>query len=161
PLWQVSFLDAANGITTVSNVDVNSNDISPEIGITSTPVIDPATGTLYVVAKTKEAQPPSCTTGCTFNYFYRLHALDVTTGAEKFGGPVVITATVNGNGYDNVNGVITFAPLTHLQRPALMLLNGAVFIGFGSHGDNPGYHGWILAYDAATLQQTGVFNVTP
>jgi len=160
-LWQESFINPAAGVTTVPAQDVGSADINPEIGITSTPVIDPAGGTLYVTAKTKEAQDPSCASNCVYNYFYRLHALDIATGAEKFGGPVAILATIPGDGYDNVNGAITFLPLRHLQRPGLLLLNGTLYIGFGSHGDVDPYHGWLLAYDTTTLQQAGVFNVTP
>jgi hypothetical protein len=161
PLWHVSFVNPSAGVTTVPSQDVGSNDLSPEIGITSTPVIDPGSGTLYVTAKTKELQDPSCTSNCAYNYFHRLHALDITTGAEKLGGPVVISASVPGTGYDSVNGTITFGALRHLQRPSLLLLNGIVYIGFGSHGDVDPYHGWLMAYSATTLQQIAVFNVTP
>src|SRR5208283_5968974 len=121
----------------------------------------PSTGTLYVMAKTKELLNPSCTNECPANYVHRLHALDITTGAEKFGGPVVISASVPGTGYDMVNGTVTFGGKWQLQRPGLLLLNGVLFIGFGSHGDADPYHGWLMAYNAATLQQLGVFNVTP
>ena len=148
PLWKVSFL--VNGATTVPTGDVGST-IFPEIGITSTPVIDPVSATIYVVAETKE----------NGNYFHRLHALDLTTGAEKFGGPVPIQASVAGTGTDSVNGTISFTSMTHLQRPALTLYNGMVLIGFGSQGDNNTWHGWMLAYNAATLQQAWQFNVTP
>ena len=154
PLWQASMLSAAHGAaagaTTVSSNLVGS-DISPEIGITGTPVIDPTTGTLYVVSKTYE-------NGAAVQ---RLHALDVTSGAEKFGGPAVITATVPGTGNGSVNGSLTFDPLWESNRPGLLLLNGIVYIGFGSHGDNGPWHGWILGYNAATLQQTGVFCASP
>jgi hypothetical protein len=161
PLWHVSFVNPSARVTTVPSQDVGSDDLSPEIGITSTPVIDPSTGTIYVTAKTKELQDPSCTSNCTYNYFHRLHALDIATGAEKLGGPVIISASVPGTGYDSVNGTITFGALRHLQRPSLLLLNGIVYIGFGSHGDVDPYHGWLMAYDATTLQQIAVFNVTP
>ncbi len=164
PLWHVSFVNPSAGVTTVPNQDVGGpgySDLTPEIGITSTPVIDPAGGTVYLTAKTKELQNPSCPSNCTYNYFHRLHALDITTGAEKFGGPVVISASVPGTGYDSVNGTVTFGALQHLQRPALLLLNGIVYIGFGSHGDFDPYHGWLMAYNATNLQQVAVFNVTP
>ena len=161
PLWHVSFLNPSAGVTTVPSQDVGSNDLNPEIGITATPVIDPTSGTLYVTAKTKELQDPSCTSNCTYNYFHRLHALAITTGAEKLGGPVVISASVPGTGYDSVSGTVTFGALRHLQRPGLLLLSGTVYIGFGSHGDTDPYHGWLMAYNATTLQQTAVFNVTP
>ena len=165
PLWHASFLNPATGVTTVPSQDLydaGGFDINPEVGITSTPVIDPASGTLYVTAKTKELQNTSCTANCAYSYFYRLHALDITTGAEKFGGPVTISANVPGaKAYDQVNGMVSFSPRLNLQRPGLLLLNGMVYLGFGSHGDRDYYHGWLMAYDAATLRQVAVFNVTP
>jgi hypothetical protein len=154
PLWQVTLLStahgAAAGATTVSSNLVGS-DISPEIGITGTPVIDPSTGTYYVVSKTYEGSTA----------VQRLHALDVTSGAEKFGGPVVLTATVIGTGNGSVNGSLTFDPLWENQRPGLLLLNGIVYVGFAAHGDNGPWHGWILGYNAATLKQTGAYNASP
>jgi len=133
-LWKTSFL--GTNVTTMSWLDTSStptNDVYPEIGITSTPVIDSVTKTIYVVAKTKE----SVGTGCSANspcFVNRLHALDVTTGAEKFGGPVVISAP-------------NFDPLLHFNRPALLLNNGTVYIGFGSHGDRCNWQGWLFGYD--------------
>jgi hypothetical protein len=165
PLWQVSFLNPSAGVTAVPCQDefgTSSNCfIAPVIGITSTPVIDPSSGTLYVTAQTKESQDPTCVSGCTSNYIYRLHALDVTTGAEKFGGPVSISASVPGTGYDSVGGVVTFSALHHLQRAGLLLANGTVYLAFGSYRDIDPYHGWLMAYNATTLQQVAVFNVTP
>ncbi len=167
PLWQVSLLKSATGVTTVPCQDVYGTaygacDIDPEIGITSTPVIDPTGGTLYVTAKTREPLGSnSCSNNGTFNYCYRLHALDITTGAEKFSGPVIISASVPGTGYDSVSGTVTFTALYHLQRPGLLLLNGTIYLGFGSQGDNDPYHGWLMAYSATTLQELAVFNVTP
>jgi hypothetical protein len=155
-LWQTSFISPENGVTTVPAGDTGECcDIAPEIGITGTPVIDPATGTLYVVAKTKEVSGP------TTSYVQRLHALDITTGAEKFGGPVIIQASVPGlgQGTDGVN--VPFDALRENQRPALLLSNGIVYIGFGSHGDVQPYHGWVLGYNATTFQQTMAFNVSP
>ena len=154
PLWFASLIttahDAAPGATTVPASDTGA-DIVPEVGITGTPVIDPVSGTYYVVGKTLE--------GSTF--VQRLHALDVSSGAEKFGGPVVITATVPGTGNGSVRGALTFDPEWENQRPGLLLINGIVYIGWGSHGDVGPWHGWILAYNATTLQQTGVFCATP
>jgi len=151
-LWMTSFVDPNAGITTVPSDDVLTNDIVPEIGITGTPVIDPQSRTLYVVAKTKE----------NGSYLQRLHALDITTGAEKFGGPVVIQASVPGTGDGNDGlGNVPFDPLRQLQRAALLLANSVVYVAFGSHGDIDPYHGWLLGYDAATLQQVAVFNTTP
>lgn len=167
PLWQTSFLNSAAGVTTVPCADVYGTgigacEISPEIGITSTPVIDPSTGTLYVTAKTREPLGSnSCSNNGMYNYCYRLHALDITTGAEKFGGPAIISASVPGTGYDNVNGTVTFTGFRHLQRPGLLLLNGTLYIGFGSHRDLDSYHGWLMAYNAGTLQQEAVFCTTP
>ncbi|GFO54938.1 hypothetical protein GMSM_19450 [Geomonas sp. Red276] len=147
PLWQV------NLGTSVPATDISSSylDITPEIGVLATPVIDPGSGTIYVVAKSKE----------TGSYHFRLHALDVASGGEKFGGPVEITAQVRGSGDGSSGGVVTLDPLHHLNRPGLLLLNGTLYLGFGSVGDISPYHGWVLAYNAGTLQQTGVFNTTP
>jgi hypothetical protein len=150
PLWKVSFINPSAGITTVSPNDVGECcDIAPEIGITGTPVIDPATGTLYVVAKTKEGN------GSNTSYVQRLHALDITTGAEKFGGPVVIAANVPGTGQGSSSGQLTFLSQRQNQRPALLLNNGVVYMAFSSHGDVQPYHGWVLGYgyDGTTLTQ--------
>ena len=166
PLWHTSFLNPAAGVTTVpasAAYPDGNEDINPEVGITSTPVIDPVGGTIYVTAKTQEPlnSSPSCSVSGNFDYCYRLHALDITTGAEKLGGPVLISASVAGTGYDNVGGTVTFRALRQLQRPGLLLLNGTLYMGFGSHGDVDYYHGWLMAYDATTLKQLAVFNTTP
>jgi hypothetical protein len=152
PLWHVSFINPAAGITTVPANDTGECcDITPEIGITGTPVIDTASGTLYVVAKTSE---PS-------GYVQRLHALDIATGAEKFGGPVVLQASVPGTGNGSQGGQLVFDALRENQRPALLLNNGVVYIAFGSHGDNQPYHGWLLGYSAATLNRVLAFCTSP
>jgi hypothetical protein len=126
-------------------------DIPTEIGITGTPAIDRASGTLYVVAKTKEG----------VNYVQRLHALDITTGVEKFGGPVVIQASVSGSGEGSQGGQLSFDPLRENQRPALLLSNGNVYIGWAAHGDQHPWHGWVIAYNASTLQQAAAYCVSP
>ncbi|HEY7387188.1 MAG TPA: hypothetical protein VH640_01680, partial [Bryobacteraceae bacterium] len=147
PLWQTSFLSA--GVTTVPANDTGCNQIAPEIGITSTPVIDAQSGTIYVVAMTKESG----------NYVQRLHALDVTTGAEKPGSPVVIQASVPGTGEGGTT--VIFQPRAYKQRPGLLSLNGVVYTLWSSHCDIGTYHGWIIGYDAHSLQQVTVYNDTP
>jgi Legume lectin domain/Chitobiase/beta-hexosaminidase C-terminal domain len=153
PLWKITLLDsshgAGSGATPVPNGDVGTDDINPEIGITSTPVIDTNTNTLYVVGKTKE----------NGNYFQRLHALDISTGNERT-FPVTLSAQVNGNGNGSSGGVLRWDAKLENNRPGLLLLNGTVYIAFAAHGDQGPYHGWILAYNAATLQQTSVFCAT-
>src|SRR5947208_4408239 len=145
PLWQVNLGPP------VPVADVGeTGDIDPFIGITSTPVIDVASGILYCVAKTKEGT----------SYVQRLHALDITSGQERLGGPVVIDGSVPGTGDDSVAGIIRFNPLRHLNRPALLLSNGYLYVAFGSHGDQRPYHGWVFSYSAATLQNVARLNVT-
>jgi hypothetical protein len=114
-------------------------------------VIDGNTGTMYVLVETKENGA----------YIHRLHALDVISGAEKFGGPVAIQATAPGTGGASSGGQITFNPFLQLQRSALLLSGGHVFIAWASYNDIGLYHGWVMAYDAATLQRKGVWNDTP
>ncbi len=155
-LWQVSFINPSAGVTSVPNGDVGCGDLVPEIGITSTPVIDSATGTIYFEAKTKEV------TNSVTTYVHRLHALDITTGTEKFGGPVMIHATVAGTGDGNNGaGQVAFEPLRHLNRPGLLLNNGVVYMGYASHCDNGPYHGWLIGFDAHTLALSNYFNATP
>lgn len=152
PLWQASFIDSDNGITPVPTADIACGDmISSKIGIMSTPVIDTVFGTLYVLARTKENGA----------YVQRLHALDITSGAEKFGGPVVIAATASGTGAGSVNGTITFDPKIQNQRAALLLQNGLIYIAWGSHCDLGTYHGWLMAYDYKLLVQRAVWLTTP
>lgn len=152
PLWQVNFTNPAQGITTVPSTDLGSSAISPQIGITGTPVIDPRNATLYVVAATKENGV----------YFQRLHALNIMTGAEEFGGPVVIAATVPGTGSNSSAGMLSFDPFRSNQRPGLLLLNGIVYISWASHGMESvyPYHGWVIGYDENTLQQAAAYCVT-
>jgi hypothetical protein len=147
PLWQDSFIDPGHGITPVyCQVDgkiVTACAIYPMHGISGTPVIDRATKTMYLVARTRENS----------KYFQRLHALDITTGAEKFGGPVVIEASVPGRGS---NGMVSFSKLDDIQRAGLLLKNGNVYIGWAG-----GAHGWLMGYNATTLAQVGAFTPSP
>ena len=155
PLWHVSFLHS--GVTTLSAMAVRCPFIRPEIGITPTPVIDRETGTLYVLVRTKESG--SILEGS--RYVQRLHALAITTGAEKFGGPVEIKASVKGRGAGGSGGHIDFDPLLELPRASLLLANGRVYLTWASSCDVGPYHGWVMSYDARTLAQTDVFNTSP
>jgi hypothetical protein len=147
PLWQVNFLNPANGISTVPQADEVCNVGYTEFGIQGTPVIDLSRNAIYVLAMTKE----------NGTYVHKLHALDLGTGAELFGGPVTIAASVVVNG-----ATYTFIDKYQQQRPGLLLQNGIVYIGFGSPGCNVKTEmGWVMAYDGATLAQVGVFNASP
>ncbi len=148
-LWHASFINPPQ-ITPIPSSDTHCSDLTPEIGITSTPVIDPNTNILYVVAATKE----------NGQYFQRLHAIDITTGNEV-SQPKTITAKVRGNGDGSINGHIIFDPLKENQRSGLLLLNGIVYITWASHCDHNPYHGWVLGYNASTLKQVAVYNDSP
>ena len=142
PLWKVNF--TGSGISTVPARDANCPFIQPEVGITPTPVIDLKSGTLYVLARTKESQGMLKAP----RYTQRLHALAITTGVEKFGGPVEIATA----GFD---------PLRELPRAALLLANDQVYMTWASSCDVGPYHGWVMVYDAHTLHQTAVLNTSP
>jgi uncharacterized protein (TIGR03437 family) len=151
PLWTVNLGPSVPSANYASDTGAYS-DILPENGILGTPVIDPTTGTLYAVAATLENGA----------YIYRLHALDTTSGAEKFGAPTTIAAQVTGLGDNSMNGSVAFDASQHLQRPALLLANGIVYVAFGSHGDSAPYHGWVMSYSAVNVQtQLAVFNASP
>jgi hypothetical protein len=151
PLWQSVFSDPGQGVTAVPCADVGTCVIDPTYGITGTPVIDSNSQTLYVVAFTKE----------NGSYYQRLHALDLTSGAEKFGGPMLIQASVPGRGSGSVNGTVAFQPLIQNQRSALLLSNEVVYIAWASFGDLNDYHGWLMGYNAQTLARNSVWNDTP
>jgi PQQ-like domain len=153
PFWKRSFINPSAGITTIPKP--SNALIAPEISISSTPVIDGATHTLYVAVSTEE----------NGSIVHRLHALSLTTGAEKFSGPIVIKGSVPGT-YPALaqNGRVPFVPKQHLQRPALLLLNGNVYIAYGSNGDSLPYNGWLFAYSAqgtGVLHQVAVFCTSP
>jgi hypothetical protein len=150
-IWQISTLKT--GETTSD--DRNCSQITPQIGVTSTPVIDRTqgpNGAVYVVAMSKDGSG---------NYYQRLHALDLALGSELFGGPVEVQATYPGTG-DNSNGTnVVFDPGQYAERSALLLLNGVIYTGWTSHCDIRPYTGWIMGYSESTLAQTSVLNVTP
>ena len=150
-LWHVSLLQTGE---TPSGVVLKCGQIVPQIGITSTPVIDRSSGpngTIYIVAMSKSSS----------NYFQRMHALDVTTGQEEFGGPVNIQARYPGTGDNSSNGYVIFAPKMYVERQALLLLNGVVYTGWASHCDDVPYTGWMIGYNESTLTQASVLNLTP
>jgi uncharacterized protein (TIGR03437 family) len=148
PLWQVNL-----GPIVPSGL-YNFTDILPEIGILGTPAIDATKQVMYVVADTL---PP----GAFSNPVFQLHALSLVDGHEMFDGPVDIAASVSGTGAGSSSGTIAFDAFQQLQRPGLMLANGALYVAFGSHADAGNYQGWMLKYDPSTLQRTGVFNSAP
>jgi hypothetical protein len=160
--WHANLLDTLHGATagettvpsgiTGNLVGAGAGDITPEVGVIGTPVIDPTTNTIYVVSKSVIA--PS-------TFFQRLHALDLATGNEKFSGPVAITASAPGNGDDSSGGNVPFEPQTENQRPGLALVNGVVYVAWASHEDTSPFHGWIIGFNPATLAQVAVFNDTP
>jgi hypothetical protein len=150
-LWKVSMLGAGETTSDARACD----QVVPEIGITATPVIDRNAGpqgVIYVVAMSKSASG---------NYFQRLHALDVTTGAELFGGPQDIRATFPGTGDNSSNGSVIFDPAQYKERTALLLLNGVVYTTWASHCDIRPYTGWVIGYNQTTLAQTSVLNIVP
>jgi hypothetical protein len=157
PLWTISLgtpMDTTPGTENqpvVAPATVSCRDMFPKTGITSTPVIDPATGRMYVVTKNFEGG----------KYFQRLHALDILTGKDVAGSPVDIAGSVPGTAPDGNGTMVTFDPYHHLNRPGLLLTGGNVYIAFSSHCDDEPYHGWVFAYSASTLAQTGIMCTTP
>jgi PQQ enzyme repeat len=150
-LWKTSLLGAGE----TPSDDRGCGQIEPEIGITATPVIDPAAGphgTIYLVGMSKNAAG---------RYFQRLHALDVVTGAEQPGSPVTIEAECAGSGENSSGGRLVFDPAQYKERCGLLLLHGVIYTGWASHCDHPPFNGWLIAYDAGTLRQTAVLNLTP
>ena len=142
-LWNKSLL--GSGETTSD--PRGCGQVTPEIGITSTPVIDRGRGAIYVIAMSKNASG---------NYFQRLHALDITTGNELFSGPRTIQATYPGTGDNSSGPNVVFDPAQYKERAALLLLNGVVYTAWASHCDIRPYTGWVMGYDASTLTQTSV-----
>ncbi|MGB9254676.1 MAG: chitobiase/beta-hexosaminidase C-terminal domain-containing protein [Candidatus Korobacteraceae bacterium] len=152
PLWQVTFINPYNGITPISDSDINCyGAVYPQVGITSTPVIDLSSNTIYVLVETKE----------NGNFFHRLHALDITTGQERSGSPVVIAGSVPGTGAGSSGGVLKFDPLMQFNRSGLLLTSGGnLFLAWASNCDNPPFHGWVMSFNKATLQRNGIWAST-
>ena len=147
-----------SGETWATSSSVNCGDLAPDVGLTSTPVIDPATSTIYLVAKTKDTT--------TLAFHQRLHALDLLTGNEKPSSPVEVQATVPGTGAGSVNSMLSFDPKINAQRPALLLEIDAsskkhLVISWASHCDIGQYHGWVMSYSPGTLAQEAIYNVSP
>ena len=142
-LWKTSAL--ASGETTSD--DHGCGQVTPEIGITATPVIDRARNAIYVIAMSKDSAG---------NYFQRIHALNLSTGAELFGGPKTISATYPGSG-----GNVVFDPGTYLERPGLLEINGTLVTTWGSHCDQCAYTSWVMGFNADTLAQTSILNLVP
>ena len=149
-LWQTSLL-APNETPSDAR---GCSQVTPEIGITATPVIDRSRGphgAIYMVAMSRNGSA----------YSQRLHALDVTTGAELFGGPTTVGASFPGTGAGSSGGAVAFDPKQYEERAALLLLNGQIVTAWTSHCDIDPYTGWVMAFDAGTLKQSSVLNVTP
>jgi hypothetical protein len=155
PIWQISLLTSAYGAgagaTAVDWHDSGSPDVAPTVGITGTPTINLATNTMYVVGATKENGV----------YYSRLHAINIINGTEQPNSPVDITASVAGTGNGSSGGMLAFDPLWENQRTAINYYKGYVYFGYGAHGDNGPWHGWLFAYDATTLKQTAALCTTP
>lgn len=150
-LWKASVLGSGE----TSSDDRGCGQVTPEIGVTATPVIDRTRGThgaIYVVAMSKNA---------TGNYFHRLHALDLTTGAELFGGPMLVQATYPGTGDDSSGGNVVFNAKQYKERPGLLQIGGTIYTTWSSHCDARPYTSWVMSYDANTLAQTSVLNLVP
>ncbi len=170
-LWKANLLDTAHGGTTGEgpvvweDVGYCYGDIYPEVGVTGTPVIDPSSGTIYMVSQSEIPGPQSG--NCPLpsgSYFHRLHALDITTGNEKFNAPTTIAAQVPGIGDGSVGGVVTFTSQLQHNRSGLALAGGTVYVAFAAHEDAAPYHGWLFGYNTATsdLQLApSVLNTTP
>jgi immunoglobulin I-set domain protein len=147
-LWKTTTL--GSGETTSDNR--GCGQVSPEIGITATPVIDRARNAIYVVAMSKNSSG---------NYFQRMHALNLSTGAELFSGPQTITATYPGTGDNSSGGNVVFDPKQYKERPGLLQINGTIYTTWSSHCDARPYTSWVMAFSADTLAQTSVLNLTP
>jgi hypothetical protein len=151
PLWQITALETNE----TASDNRSCGQVTPKIGITSTPVIDMSSGpngTMYLIAMSRDSKD---------NYHQRLHALDVTTGAEEFGGPTDISAKFPGTGDNSQGGFVIFDPAQYKERSGLLLLSHTIYTGWASHCDDRPYTGWLMSFDETTLAQKSVLNVTP
>ena len=145
-LWQTNL-----GASVPTSILNNFGDVAPEIGILSTPAIDLQQGAIYVVAEVLQNGGP----------MFQLHALDIRSGQEMMNGPATISGQVSGSGAAASNGVIQFDPSWHIQRPALLVANGLVYVDFGSHGDDGPWHGWVFTYSGSDLSRApSILNTT-
>ncbi len=162
-LWHSNLIDSAHGglsgETTVPSgvpgylVGKGYGDISPEVGVTGTPVIDPSSNTLYVVSKSVEAGT---------KFFQRLHAIDLTTGNEKFTGPANLSSSnITFPGSGDGGSTVSFNPQTQNQRAGLALVNGVVYVAWASHEDTSPFYGWVVGFNASNLAITNILNVSP
>lgn len=148
PIWKVSLLATGES----PSDDHGCFQVTPEIGVTSTPVIDRSRGAIYLIAVSKNSSG---------QYFQRIHALDLTTGQELLGGPKTITATYPGTGAGSSGGNTVFNPGQYLERPGLLEVNGIIVTTWGSHCDQTPYTSWVIAFNASTLAETSVLNLVP
>jgi hypothetical protein len=163
PLWQVSLIDTSHGanageVTVPSGTSGNavgggSGDVTPEVGVTGTPVVDPSTNTLYVVSKSMNSSATS--------FYQRLHAIDITTGNEKLGGPASITSSITYLGTGDGGSTVSFNTQTEAQRSGLALVDGVVYVAWASHEDHPTYYGWLVGFNASDLTIASILNVSP
>jgi hypothetical protein len=147
-LWSTSMLSAGE----TPSDDRICGQVTPEIGITSTPVIDRSRNAIYVISVSKNSSG---------TYSHRIHALDLTTGVELFGGPNPITAQFPGSGAGSANGKVTFDPTQYNERPGLLQIGSTIYTSWGSHCDDGPYTSWVMSYSADTLAQTSVLNLVP
>ncbi len=158
-LWQTNFLTPGSATTIPASdlAEAGGGNLVPQIGITSTPVIDPNLNAIFVVAATKEHQ-----SGSTYQWIQRLHGLDLATGAEIPNSPVVIQGSVPGSGSGSSGGQISFNALLENQRPGLLLLDdGVIYITWGSQNDQNPFHGWVMGYNESSMQRVALYNTTP
>ena len=159
-LWHDNLIDAnhgGSGETSVpaglgNPIGIASDDITPEVGVTGTPVIDPSTNTLYVISKSLNSSDA---------VFQRLHAIDITTGNEKFGGPANLTSSITFPGTGDGGSTVSFNAAQQNQRAGLALINGVLYVAWASHGDTPPYYGWVVSFNPSNLSVAHVLNVTP